>query len=71
MAVNPGLTQKTGRMTTVVQKFTGNGRMVNIKGQENQRKKELKQESSLSRNCNRKYKQTIQIIIFFTLHPLC
>ena len=54
MAVNPGLTQKTGRMTTVLQKFTGNGRMVNIKGQENQRKKKLKQESSLSRNCNRK-----------------
>ena len=41
MAVNPGLTQKTGRMATVLQKFTGNGRMVNIKGQENQRKKRI------------------------------
>ena len=36
MAVNPGFTQKTGR---IVQEFTGNGRMVNIKVQENQRKK--------------------------------
>ena len=42
MAVNPGLTQKTGRMTTVLQKFTGNGRiLVNTKGQENQRKKRI------------------------------
>lgn len=41
MAVNPGLTQKTGRMTTVLHKFTGNGRMVNTKGQENQRKKRI------------------------------